>query len=114
MPYFSVETSKTIDRAGEEAFSRKASAFVAELLGKPEGYVMVAVKHSTAMRFGGGLEPTAMVQLRSIGLPEARSAEFSAKICAFIEEALGVAPDRIYIDFRNLNRGLFGWNGKTF
>jgi phenylpyruvate tautomerase PptA (4-oxalocrotonate tautomerase family) len=114
MPYFSVETSKIIDQVGEEALSHKASAFIAELLGKPEGYVMVAIKHSTPMRFGGGLGPTAMVQLHSIGLPEERCAEFSGKICAFIEETLGVAPDRIYIDFRDLKRSMFGWNGKTF
>jgi len=114
MPYFSIETSKVVDQVGEEAVSHKASAFIAELLGKPESYVMVAVKHSTAMRFGGGLEPTAMVRLYSIGLPEERCAEFSAKICAFIEETLSVAPDRVYIDFRNLERGMFGWNGKTF
>jgi phenylpyruvate tautomerase PptA (4-oxalocrotonate tautomerase family) len=114
MPYFSVETSKAIDQAGEEAFSHKASAFIADLLGKPEGYVMVAIKPSTAMRFGAGLEPTAMVQLYSIGLPEERCAEFSGKICAFIEDEIGVAPDRVYIDFRDLKRSRFGWNGKTF
>ena len=114
MPYFSIETSKTIDQVGEEAFTHKASAFIAELLGKPEAYVMVAIKHSTPMRFGGGLEPTAMLQLYSIGLPEERCAEFSGKICAFIEDGLGVAPDRVYIDFRDLKRSMFGWNGKTF
>jgi phenylpyruvate tautomerase PptA (4-oxalocrotonate tautomerase family) len=114
MPYLSVETSKTIDQVGEEAFTHKASAFIAELLGKPEGYVMVAIKHSTGMRFGGGLEPAAMVQLHSIGLPEERCAEWSAKICAFIEQELSVASDRIYIDFRDLKRSMFGWNGKTF
>ena len=114
MPYFSIETSKTIDQVGEEAFTHKASAFIAELLGKPEAYVMVAIKHSAPMRFGGGLEPTAMVQLYSIGLPEERCAEFAGKICAFIEDGLGVAPDRVYIDFRDLKRSMFGWNGKTF
>ena len=114
MPYFSIETSKIIDEVGEEAVTHKASAFIAELLGKPESYVMVAVKHSTPMRFGGGLAPAAMVQLYSIGLPGERCPEFSAKICAFVEEELGVAPERIFIDFRDLERSMFGWNGKTF
>jgi phenylpyruvate tautomerase len=114
MPYFSIETSKNIDEVGEEAVTHKASSFIAELLGKPEGYVMVAIRHSTPMRFGDGLEPAAMVRLHSIGLPRARCAEFSARICAFIEEELGVGSDRIYIDFRDLERSMFGWNGKTF
>ena len=114
MPYFSIETSKKIDTVGEEAVSHKASAFVAELLGKPEGYVMVAVKHSLPMRFGGALDPAAMVQLHSIGLPKERCAEFSAKIGAFVEQELGVSPERIFIDFRDLERSMFGWNGKIF
>ena len=114
MPYFSIETNRIIDQVGEEALSQRASAFIAGLLGKPESYVMVAIRHGTPMRFGGGLEPAAMVQLHSIGLPKERCAEFSAKICAFIEEVLNVAPDRIYIDFRDVERSMFGWNGKTF
>ena len=114
MPYFSIETSKKIDTVGEEAISHKASAFVAAHLVKPEGYVMVAVKHSQPMRFGGTLDPTAMVQLYSIGLPRERCAEFSEKICAFVEQELGVSRERIFIDFRDLDRSMFGWNGKTF
>ena len=114
MPYFSIETSKMIDQVGEEAFSHKASVFIAGLLGKPEHYVMVAIRHSTPLRFGGGLEPAAMVQLHSIGLPRDRCTEFSAKICAFIEETLNVAPDRTYIEFRDIERSMFGWNGRTF
>ncbi|MBW2199587.1 MAG: hypothetical protein JRF71_01955 [Deltaproteobacteria bacterium] len=41
-------------------------------------------------------------------------AEFSEKICGFIDQELGVPKDRIFIDFKNLERNLFGWNGKTF
>ena len=114
MPYFSIETSKRIDAVGEEAVTHKASAFIAELLGKPEGYVMVAVKHSTPMRFGGELEPAAMVQLHSIGLPKDRCTEYSEKICVFVQQELSVAPERIFIDFRDLERSMFGWNAKTF
>jgi hypothetical protein len=38
----------------------------------------------------------------------------SQKICSYIEEELGVPPDRVFIDFRDLERNMFGWNGKTF
>jgi phenylpyruvate tautomerase PptA (4-oxalocrotonate tautomerase family) len=114
MPYFSIETSTKIDQMDVETLTHKASVFVAELLGKPEGYVMVALKHSTAMRFGGALDPAVMVNLYSIGLPKGRCAEFSKKICAFVQEALGVPPARVFIDFRDLERSMFGWNSKTF
>ena len=35
---------------------------------------------------------------------------------AALVEGLGlaVAPERIYIEFKNLERSLFGWNAKTF
>jgi phenylpyruvate tautomerase PptA (4-oxalocrotonate tautomerase family) len=114
MPYFSIETNQTIDQASSRDLMKKTSAFLAELLGKPESYVMIAIKPGTPLIFAGSDEPTAFVRLKSIGLPKERCTEFSEKICGFVEQELEVPPKRVFIDFKDLERDMFGWGGKTF
>jgi hypothetical protein len=38
----------------------------------------------------------------------------STEICSFVEQELQVPQNRIFVDFRNLERSMFGWDGKTF
>jgi phenylpyruvate tautomerase len=91
-----------------------ASAAVAEALGKPERYVMVLLEPTIAMCFAADTEPCAYLELKSIGLaPEATQA-LSATLCAFVEDRLGVPRERVYIEFADLAREMFGWNGSTF
>ena len=114
MPYFSIETNQTVDQASNRDLMKKTSAFIAELLGKPESYVMIAIKPGTPLTFTGNDEPAAFVRLKSIGLPKERCTEISEKICGLVERELGVAPNRVFIDFKDLEREMFGWNCKTF
>jgi phenylpyruvate tautomerase PptA (4-oxalocrotonate tautomerase family) len=114
MPYFSIETNQTTERASNPELMKKTSAFIAGLLGKPESYVMISIKPRTPLIFGGSDAPAAFVRLESIGLPRDRCADLSAELCRYIEEELDVPRDRIFVDFRDLERNMFGWNGKTF
>jgi phenylpyruvate tautomerase len=45
--------------------------------------------------FAGADDPAAFVRLKSIGLAKDLCAEFSEKICGFIEQELGVPKDRV-------------------
>lgn len=114
MPYFAIQTNRNVAAQDQAALGKASSAFVAELLGKPEAYVMTALSIGTPMTFGGSDAPTAMVQLKSIGLDRERCPELSKRICGFLQEQLNIPPERIFIDFKVLDGGLFGWNGKTF
>ena len=114
MPYFSIETNQAIDPSSQRDLMKKTSTFLAEMLGKPESYVMIDIKPKTALIFGGSDEPAAFVRLKSIGLPKERCAEYSEKICGFVERELEVPSNRVFIDFKNLEREMFGWDGKTF
>jgi len=114
MPYFSIETNQPIDPASKRQLLKKTSAFIAELLGKPESYVMISIQPATPLTFGGSDAPAAFVRLKSIGLPLDRCPELSEKICRLIEQELAVPQDRVFIDFKDLARNMFGWNGKTF
>ncbi len=114
MPYFSIRTNQAVDQPAQQALMNKASAFIADLLGKPEQYVMISIQTDAPLIFGGSEDPTAFVELKSIGLPRDRCGEFAEKISGFVQAELGPPPDRVFIDFKALERDLFAWNGKTF
>ncbi len=114
MPYFSIQTNQVVDDSAQKDLLKKASVFIAELIGKPETYVMATIQTGAPLMFGGGDDPAAYVELKSIGLPAGRCAELSEKICSFVQTELGVPPNRVFIEFKDLMRDMFGWNGRTF
>lgn len=114
MPLLSIDTNATPDDDTVASLVRKASGTVAELLGKPERYVMVRLEHNPHMLFGGEDTPLAYLELKSIGLPGDRTAELSQALCDLVSSALGVPSERIYIEFADAERHMWGWNGSTF
>ena len=114
MPYLKIETNKILDKSAEQKLLKKTSAFTALLLNKPEKWIMVSIFHSAPMLFDGSAEPTAYLELKSIGLSQDKCAERSHKLCALINAELGISPDRVYIEFWDINGKMFGWNGETF
>lgn len=114
MPLLSIETNQAVEPEVSAELLAAASARVAQLLGKPERYVMVRLAHNPLMRFAGTGGPLAYLELKSIGLPASRTAEFSAALCSLLQERLGVPADRIYIEFADAPRAMWGWDGGTF
>lgn len=114
MPTLIVKTNGALDGAARETFLREASATVAQMLSKPESYVMVLLETGQSMLFGASDAPLAYVELKSLGLDEGQTAGYSAKLSALLEQHLGVAPQRVYIEFASPARHLFGYNGATF
>ena len=112
MPVLQIATNVTIDDS--DALAKQASSLVAELLGKPESYVMICINANTDMMFAGTSDPCAHLVLKSLGLPESETKTYSEKLCSFIEQQFGVPPSRTYIEFINPERHLFGWNSGTF
>ncbi len=112
MPLLEITTNTTIDQS--EKVAEQASKLTADILGKPESYVMVKLLPEQTLIFAGTDAPAAHVQLKSLGLPENKTADFSAAICAFIGSELDIDSGRIYIEFANPERHMWGWDGKTF
>ena len=112
MPVLQITTNVSIEDA--EALAKQASSLTAEILGKPESYVMVNINSDADLIFAGSDEPCALLMLTSLGLPEAETKVYSEKLCAFIEQQLGVPPARTYIEFSSPERHMFGWNSGTF
>ena len=111
MPYLKINTSQEIK---SESVISEISSYMAELLNKPERVMMVSLSTNIPMIFAGQSTPTAFVQLKSIGLTAEQSKEIAPKMNTFFGSVLNVSEDRIYIDFQDIDRKMFAFNGKTF
>jgi len=114
MPFLKIQTNQPLTEASAKSLAEKASGRVAELLGKPESYVMVTVETNAAMQFAGSDDPLAYLELKSIGLPKSITASASRVLCDLVAAETGVDAGRIYIEFSDAPRQMWGWNGATF
>jgi phenylpyruvate tautomerase PptA (4-oxalocrotonate tautomerase family) len=114
MPLLKIQTNAGIPEQQRVPLTERLSAALAGMLGKPERYVMVALEHNPDMLFAGNRDPLAYLELKSIGLPAQRTKEFSALLCDLVSRELDIPPDRVYIEFSDAPRAMWGWNGGTF
>jgi phenylpyruvate tautomerase PptA (4-oxalocrotonate tautomerase family) len=90
------------------------SKTVAETIGKPEQYVMVSASQA-AMQMSGNPGDAAFVDVRSIGgLTHDVNRKLSQKVCKLLNDSIGVPPNRIYLNFSDVEASHWGWNGSTF
>ncbi|MBI9074181.1 MAG: hypothetical protein JEZ02_02135 [Desulfatibacillum sp.] len=114
MPLIKIETNQEVSLPARQGFLEKASAFTANLFGKTEQFVMVTLEPGKSMMFGAGTGPTAHVSIIRIGLEVNRCPDYTKAICAFLDEELGVPPERVFVGFENIDGKQLGWNSKTF
>jgi len=114
MPYLTIQTNKGITEEEQSRLIKSASSLVSTLLGKPETYVMVSLMPPVPMLFAGKDDPAAYLELKSIGLPADKTRELSKDLCELIENNMGINKARIYIEFSDAPRAMWGWNGATF
>ena len=114
MPYLKIQTNHALDPGLSTALIKSASRLVADGLGKPERYVMVALEPPVPMVFAGSDAPTVFMELKSIGLAENKTAGLSASLCQLVNTELGVPAERVYIEFQDAPRKMWGWDGGTF
>ena len=116
MPLIKVQSSVSLSSKTQvESLLTSLSGKLAQHLGKPESYVMTAFEADVPMTFGGTNAPACFVEIKNIGTmkPEQTKA-MSADFCSQIESELGVPANRIYIEFNDAQRHLWGWNKSTF
>ena len=114
MPLLKLETIVALSEEKRKALLASLSRTVAVNIGKPENYVMVTCSHSTIL-MSGKAGDAAFVDIRSIGgLSEDVNRKLSLRVCQLLKDSLGIAPDRVYLNFTDLEAGNWGWNGDTF
>ena len=114
VPYLMIQTNLPLGKKAERAILKNASTLVAELLGKPESFVMIALQTDTTMLFAGSDDPVAFLELKSVGLPARKTKDLSESLCQLIEGHLGIPRDRVYVKFIDVKGAMWGWKGDTF
>ena len=114
MPLLKLETTVALTEDKRQALLASLSKTVAEAIGKPEQYVMVASSQA-AMQMSGSSGDAAFVDVRSIGgLTEDVNRKLSQKVCQLLNDSLGIPQNRIYLNFTEVEASHWGWNGSMF
>lgn len=114
MPLLKLETTVPLPEEELKPLLAALSKAVAGTIGKPEQYVMITVSQS-AMLMSGKSGDAAFVDIRSIGgLNGETNRKLSQQVCKLLMDSLGIAPDRVYLNFSDVAAGNWGWNGSTF
>jgi len=114
MPLLKLETTVALNQDKLQPLLSSLSRIVAQTIGKPEQYVMVSVSPA-AMLMSGKTGDAAFVDLRSIGgLSGSVNKELSQRICALLQQSIGIPSDRVYLNFTDVEAQNWGWNGSTF
>jgi phenylpyruvate tautomerase len=114
MPLLKLETTVAVAGEKQKALLAALSKAVGATIGKPEQYVMVTLG-SAAIRMSGQDGEAALVDIRSIGgLSADTNRKLARQICQILKDSLGVPPERVYLNFTDVEAGNWGWNGNTF
>jgi len=114
MPLLKLETNVAVSDDTGRTLLAELSKIIVGTIGKPEQYVMVAIKPAGIL-MSGKPGAAAFIDIRSIGgLNDDINRQLSQKICNLLSEALNVPPNRIYLNFTDVAGGNWGWNGDTF
>ncbi|KAK2117839.1 hypothetical protein P7K49_004726 [Saguinus oedipus] len=109
MPMFIVNTN--VPRASvPDGFLSELTQQLEQATGKLPQYIAVHVVPDKLMAFGGSSEP-----LHSIGkIAGAQNRSYSKLLCGLLAERLRISPDRVYINYYDMNAANVGWNNSTF
>jgi phenylpyruvate tautomerase PptA (4-oxalocrotonate tautomerase family) len=115
MPLLKLQTSAPMDDALGQELLPALSRTTAEVLGKPEQYVMVIVEDRVPLLMGGSRDPAALAEVRSVGTITADQARaISEQVTALLGDKLGLPPDRIFLNFFGVPAAMWGFSGSTF
>ncbi|KAL2330666.1 hypothetical protein Fmac_018247 [Flemingia macrophylla] len=100
MPCLNLSTNVNLDGIDTSSILSEATSTVAQIIGKPEAYVMIVLKGSVPISFGGNEQPAAYGELVSIGgLNPDVNKKLSAAIASILETKLSVQKSRFFLKF---------------
>jgi len=114
MPLVSIRTSAPLDDTTRRAVLGEVSRLTAQVIGKPERYVMVTLAPA-AVLLGGTDEPAAFADVRSIGgLGGDVNGRLAEGLCRVLQQKAGIEGERVYCTFTDVPAADWAWNGSTF
>lgn len=114
MPLAMVKVSKELNTDIRAKLHKACNDHLAHVLNKPEKYIMIIIEDKEDIFFAGSFEPAAYLEIKSIGTftPE-QTTELSRRFCSSLKEQ-GIPPERVYIEFKDAQRYMWGYNSATF
>ncbi|KAI5663191.1 hypothetical protein M9H77_22514 [Catharanthus roseus] len=85
MPCLDITTNANLDKIGTDSVFKEVTKAVSSITGYPENFVMVIIKGSVALSFGGNKEPAALAEIMAMG---GITTEMKRKLIATIGEIL--------------------------
>ena len=114
MPYIGTRVTTKISPEKEKVIKEKLGKAIAILPGKSERWLMTEFTDDCRIWFGGDASaPSAFIEVKVFGGEDkAGFSKLTGEITKIINEALNIAPDRIYITYDAISN--WGWNGNNF
>jgi phenylpyruvate tautomerase PptA (4-oxalocrotonate tautomerase family) len=114
MPFIELRTNRQLSPDKKRQIMSDMTDLLARDLNKPQRVIMVQCRDDQDMMFGGSDDPLVLIELRSIRLPEAQTAELSQSLASFVTNHLQIDSDRVFVNFFNVDPHMWGYNGSTF
>ena len=93
--------------------AKEAMKILSEVIGKPIKYCSSQVLESVG-GFGGNVEPSVFIDIKSIGGLKGKQKDLSDKFCTLIETKTKIPGDKVYINFTEFTGENWGFNHKSF
>lgn len=114
MPVLTVHTTASIDDGAVFTLLTACSTTLAEAMGQPEAYVMTLFERADAMTMSGTSDPSCLVDVRSVvELTADQTTAITGRLCALVSDHLSVEPNRVFVNFTDFRRAMWGFNGAT-
>ncbi|CAN4118281.1 unnamed protein product [Withania somnifera] len=98
MPCFNLSTNLNLDGVDTTDFFSEATKAVASIIGKPKNFVMVVLKGSAGISFGGNKEPAVFSEIVSMGgiTPDVKR-ELIAALGTICQNKLSIPRTRFFL-----------------
>ena len=117
MPLIIIKSSTSeISPDSRKQIHEQAEVSLSTILKKSRDYVMSILELGQSISFAGDAnDPSAYIEVKNVGILSPEITEvLSKEITTIISRDLGVSPNRVYVEFQQSERHMWGWNSKTF
>ncbi|KAF8006064.1 hypothetical protein BT93_K0379 [Corymbia citriodora subsp. variegata] len=98
MPCLYISTNVCLDGVDADPIFREATKAVASIIDRPENLVMVILKGSLAISFGGNKEPAAYAEIISMGgIDSEVKKKLIATLGTILQEKLSIPRTRFFL-----------------
>ncbi|XP_062094975.1 uncharacterized protein LOC133800889 [Humulus lupulus] len=98
MPCVYISTNVNLEGVDTDSIFSEATKAVSAIIGKPQNFVMVILKGSVSISFGGNKDPAAYAEVVSMGgINSAVKKELITSLGTILHSKLNIPPPRFFL-----------------